>query len=146
MAPLAQLRESHGGALLPVGLGKRHGDSSGWEGWVSKTSSRSRSSSDTFGKPLTPPLTPNEPSGYPMAKNLRSKIPKSDTLYIYDPNTAATSNFVKEVGSATEGQGGPVEIVANPREVAEKAVSFPLFPSSLPLPSPLYDEHVLSMI
>lgn len=62
-----------------------------------------------------------------MAKNLRSKIPKSDTLYIYDPNTAATSNFFKEVGSTTEGKGGPVEIVANPREVAEKAVSFPLF-------------------
>jgi len=82
-----------------------------------------------------------------MAKNLRAKIPKSDTLYIYDSNAAATETFVKEVGSIIEGKGGPVEIVANPREVAEKAVSSPLL---LLLPStykiPLYDEHVLSMI
>ena len=58
-----------------------------------------------------------------MAKNLRAKIPRSDTLYIYDSNTVATSTFVQDVSSTTEGKGGLVEVAANPREVAEKAVS-----------------------
>ncbi len=56
--------------------------------------------------------------GYPMAKNLRAKIPKEDTLSINDRNTEATANFVKEMGAG-------VEVAKSPREVAEKSVGPP---------------------
>jgi hypothetical protein len=54
--------------------------------------------------------------GYPMAKNLRAKIPVEDTLFVHDVNTAATKKFLEE-----HPQG--VQVTANVREVAEKAVS-----------------------
>lgn len=49
-----------------------------------------------------------------MAKNLRTKIPESDTMYIHDVNTAALDAFVKEVGKVT--------VAKNVREVAENTV------------------------
>jgi len=49
-----------------------------------------------------------------MAKNLRTKILESDTMYIHDVNTAALDSFVKEVGKAT--------VAKNVREVAENTV------------------------
>lgn len=49
-----------------------------------------------------------------MAKNLRAKIPKSDTMVINDVNDAAIQQFVKEVGNVT--------IAKSVREVAEKTV------------------------
>jgi hypothetical protein len=52
-----------------------------------------------------------------MAKNLRQKIPKEDTLYIQDVNAAATSKFVEELA------GHSVVVAKSAREVAEKAVS-----------------------
>ena len=51
-----------------------------------------------------------------MAKNLRAKIPAQDTLFVHDVNTAATKKFLEE-----NPQG--VQIAANVRELAEKAVS-----------------------
>lgn len=51
-----------------------------------------------------------------MAKNLRAKLPKEDTLYIQDVNSAATEKFV------STGLDENVKIAANPREVAENAV------------------------
>jgi hypothetical protein len=36
--------------------------------------------------------------GYPMAKNLRAKIPETDTLIICDTNPDATKRFVEEAG------------------------------------------------
>jgi hypothetical protein len=59
-------------------------------------------------------------SGYPMAKNLRAKIPAEDTLFVHDVNTAATKRFLEE-----HPQG--VLVAANVRELAEKAVSLHLF-------------------
>jgi len=56
--------------------------------------------------------------GYPMAKNLRAKIPHSDTLVIYDVNGSATQRFAEEVG-VTESK--TIEIAKGVREVAEKA-------------------------
>jgi 3-hydroxyisobutyrate dehydrogenase-like beta-hydroxyacid dehydrogenase len=53
--------------------------------------------------------------GYPMARNLRAKIPAEDTLFVHDVNTAATQNFLEE-----HPQG--VRVAGNVREVAEKAV------------------------
>ncbi|KKA20218.1 hypothetical protein T310_5761 [Rasamsonia emersonii CBS 393.64] len=60
--------------------------------------------------------------GYPMAKNLRAKIPASDTLIIRDVNKDVMQRFVEETKTA-----GSVEIADNPREVAEKAVSKGIF-------------------
>lgn len=59
--------------------------------------------------------------GYPMARNLRSKIPQSDTLIIHDRNSDATSRFVEETGSK-----GKVEIAATPKDAAEKSVGDPI--------------------
>lgn len=55
--------------------------------------------------------------GYNMAKNLRQKIPKEDTLIIQDVNKAATEKFV------TEFPGASIVVAKDAREVAEKAVS-----------------------
>jgi len=49
-----------------------------------------------------------------MAKNLREKIDKSDTMVINDVNDAATQKFVEEVGNVT--------IAKSVREVAEQTV------------------------
>jgi 3-hydroxyisobutyrate dehydrogenase-like beta-hydroxyacid dehydrogenase len=77
---------------------------------------------------------PNSQIGYPMAKNLRAKIPAEDTLFVHDVNTAATKQFLDE-----HPQG--VRVAENVREVAEKAVRTSHFLL------PLYDELiVLSMI
>ena len=40
---------------------------------------------------------PNSQIGYPMAKNLRAKIPAEDTLFVHDVNTAATKQFLDDV-------------------------------------------------
>ena len=81
-----------------------------------------------------------------MAKNLQSKIPKGDILLIHDRNTESTTQFVEEVGSSTqtEGMGAAVEVLGNPRDVAERAVSLAQLPS--PYKISLHDEYVLSMI
>jgi hypothetical protein len=55
-------------------------------------------------------------AGYPMARNLRAKIPAEDTLFVHDVNTAATKKFLEE---HPEG----VRVADSVREVAEKAVS-----------------------
>jgi hypothetical protein len=54
-----------------------------------------------------------------MAKNLREKINKSDTMVINDVNDAATQKFVEEVGNVT--------IAKTVREVAEQTVRRILF-------------------
>ncbi|KAF2143627.1 uncharacterized protein K452DRAFT_246885 [Aplosporella prunicola CBS 121167] len=54
--------------------------------------------------------------GYPMAKNLRAKLPKEDTLVVHDINKDATSRLVKEVG----GKGG-VKVADTVRQVAEES-------------------------
>ncbi len=66
--------------------------------------------------------------GYPMAKNLRAKIPKTDTLVISDLNVDATKNFIKEVGNDTR-----TEIAQSVREIAEKSVSASLTPRAFNL-------------
>lgn len=55
--------------------------------------------------------------GYPMALNVRRKLPKSSTLYIYDLSTSALDRFVKEVGSE-----GEVVIASSAKEVVDNAV------------------------
>jgi hypothetical protein len=74
-------------------------------------------------------LIPVRNAGYPMARNLRAKIPESDTLIIHDVNEAVMQKFASE--ATTEGGSlGAVEITDSARTVAEKAVSeiYPPFP------------------
>lgn len=49
-----------------------------------------------------------------MAKNLRSKIAESDTMFIHDVNPATTEKFAEEVGN--------VKVGKDVRDVAENAV------------------------
>lgn len=56
-----------------------------------------------------------------MAKNLRAKIPASDTLIVHDVNEQAMRQFVDE--AKTTGTG-PVEFTNSARTVAEKSVSY----------------------
>lgn len=51
-----------------------------------------------------------------MAKNLRAKLPKEDTLYIQDVNKTATEKFM------STGLDENVKVASSPREVAENAV------------------------
>jgi hypothetical protein len=67
-----------------------------------------------------------------MAKNLRAKIPASDTLIVRDVNEEAAKRFVAEAQEAARNNGagadeGRVEIAENAREVAEKSVSTMIF-------------------
>ena len=59
--------------------------------------------------------------GFPMATNLRAKIPADDTLLVHDRNGEATRMFAQEM----QGRGA-VEVVESSRELAERSVSFPL--------------------
>jgi 3-hydroxyisobutyrate dehydrogenase len=52
-----------------------------------------------------------------MAKNMRQKIPKEDTLYVQDVNSASVKKFIDELSDHS------VVVAASAREVAEKAVS-----------------------
>lgn len=52
-----------------------------------------------------------------MARNLRSKIPQSDTLIICDANEKVTQQFVQEQSS-----GLKVEVATTPQQVALESV------------------------
>ena len=64
-----------------------------------------------------------------MAKNLRAKIPSSDTLVIRDVNDEAVERFVaesKELASTSEltvKDAFKVDVAASSREIAERSVS-----------------------
>ena len=79
-----------------------HGASSAWGLWVRETRTRSRHIAD-------------QTLGYPMAKNLRTKIPKEDTLTVFDVNAASTKRLAEEAGAK-------VHIATSPKEVAEMSV------------------------
>jgi len=69
--------------------------------------------------------------GYPMARNLRSKIPSSDTLYIHDVNPTICEKF------AAEFKG--VEIAPDVRELAENSQTILTV-----LPEPRHIENVFA--
>ncbi|KAI8942439.1 hypothetical protein NX059_000509 [Plenodomus lindquistii] len=62
--------------------------------------------------------------GYPMAMNLRAKIPAEDTLWVHDVNTAATKEFLK-----VNPKG--VRVADSVRQLAENAETIV---TSLPAP------------
>ncbi|OAL33812.1 hypothetical protein AYO20_06988 [Fonsecaea nubica] len=53
--------------------------------------------------------------GYPMAKNLRAKIPEGDTMTVFDVNTAALERFSQEATPTG------VSVAKNPRELVENS-------------------------
>ncbi|ETN41644.1 3-hydroxyisobutyrate dehydrogenase [Cyphellophora europaea CBS 101466] len=53
--------------------------------------------------------------GYPMAKNLRAKIPEDDTMTVFDVNAAALERFAKEA------EPNNVTVAKAPREVVENS-------------------------
>ncbi|KAI4232222.1 MAG: hypothetical protein L6R40_007470 [Gallowayella cf. fulva] len=64
--------------------------------------------------------------GYPMAQNLRAKIPETDTLIIHDQNRDVAQKFHEEVGIAAagagaEGKANAIEVSESPRDLAEKS-------------------------
>lgn len=70
--------------------------------------------------------------GYNMARNLRAKIPASDTLIIRDVNEDSVKRFLAESREVARSSGagaevGRVEVAENAREVAEKSVSIICF-------------------
>lgn len=54
--------------------------------------------------------------GFPMAGNLRSKLPESSSLVIYDIVQPAMEKFLAE-------NKGRIEVAQDPKDVAEKCVS-----------------------
>lgn len=60
-----------------------------------------------------------------MAKNLRAKIPASDTLLIHDINTETTEKFMTESDQLAKVEKNvlQVDIAECPREVAGRSVS-----------------------
>lgn len=52
-----------------------------------------------------------------MAKNLRAKLPKDDTLYVHDIDTNSSAKFLQESGA------NGVVVAKSAREVAEESVS-----------------------
>jgi len=63
--------------------------------------------------------------GYGMARNVRQKIPKSSTLYVFDLDKAALERFVAETKN-----DGLVKVVSSAKEVVDNAVCY-LIPMSL---------------
>lgn len=55
--------------------------------------------------------------GFPMARNLRAKIPKSSTFIICEVVEAQIMKFLAENQSV-----GDIRVAATPKEVAEQAV------------------------
>lgn len=67
-----------------------------------------------------------------MAKNLRAKIPASDTLIVRDVNQDTAKRFAEEAKADAKAQGAKegsyaVEIADSARQIADKSVSVFLF-------------------
>jgi 3-hydroxyisobutyrate dehydrogenase len=72
--------------------------------------------------------------GFPMAEQLRRKLPHTCILWVYDIDLAATEKFVKQEIQYDAGggfQGARVNIATSSRDVAEKSVRTPKYPRSL---------------
>jgi len=57
--------------------------------------------------------------GYPMAQNLRQKLPPSDTLIVYDIRKEVVDRFASE----ERGEGSKVEGAKALGEIVDRAVS-----------------------
>lgn len=55
--------------------------------------------------------------GYPMAMNVRKKLSKENTMYIYDVDQSACQRFKEEFESSS----GAIQVASSPKDIAEKA-------------------------
>lgn len=79
--------------------------------------------------------------GYPMARNLRVKIPVGDSLVIYDVDKNATKRFLEEMGIVSG-----VVVANSVCELADQSVCFTFHPPILYfLFAIFYDEYVPQM-
>lgn len=78
-----------------------------------------------------------------MARNLQAKLPASDTIKVYDINTAMVERFTNDTKALTS--GASVEAAGSVRDAAEDSVRCLYFTPSVTTHS-LCDEFVLSMI
>jgi len=63
--------------------------------------------------------------GYPMAAQLRRKLPRTSTLWVYDIDLESTARFLEEEARFAENdvQGAQVYIGRSSREISEESVS-----------------------
>ncbi|KAK6335427.1 hypothetical protein TWF696_002204 [Orbilia brochopaga] len=59
--------------------------------------------------------------GYPMAKNLRAKVPQADSLIIYDINESTTRQFVEEASDPAHAAGASVTVAKSLQDVARNS-------------------------
>jgi 3-hydroxyisobutyrate dehydrogenase-like beta-hydroxyacid dehydrogenase len=72
--------------------------------------------------------------GFPMAEQLRRKLPQTCTLWVYDINLVASETFVRQETQYDAGrdcQGAQVNIATSSRDVAEKSVRMSKYLKSL---------------
>ncbi|KAF4632269.1 hypothetical protein G7Y89_g5857 [Cudoniella acicularis] len=77
--------------------------------------------------------------GYNMARNLQAKLPSSDTLRIYDINSASVERFANETKALSS--GAAVQIAASVREAAENSET-----TITVLPEPSHVKNVFGQI
>ncbi|KAJ5431511.1 Dehydrogenase multihelical [Penicillium cf. griseofulvum] len=104
-------------------------------------SSKARAFSTTIQRDATWGFVGLGQMGYHMAKNLRAKIPASDTLIVRDVNEESMKRFAAEARETAQSNGaganqGRVEIAQSAREVAEKSI---VMVTSLPEPHHVID-------
>ncbi|KAJ6148531.1 hypothetical protein N7497_010513 [Penicillium chrysogenum] len=90
-------------------------------------SSKARAFSTTMHRDATWGFVGLGQMGYHMAKNLRAKIPASDTLIVRDVNEDVMKRFAAEARETAQSNGAganeaQVEIAQSAREVAEKSI------------------------
>ncbi|TAQ86468.1 hypothetical protein B7494_g5207 [Chlorociboria aeruginascens] len=76
--------------------------------------------------------------GYNMAKNLKSKLPASDTLHVYDINLESIQRFAEETKDSS---GAAVKLAGSPREAAEDSET-----TITVLPEPSHVKNVFGQI
>jgi 3-hydroxyisobutyrate dehydrogenase len=66
--------------------------------------------------------------GFPMARCLRRKLPKTSTLWVYDIDVASTKRFLDQEtqfdAESNGQQGAEIRIGSCSREIAEESVRF----------------------
>ncbi|KAH6676678.1 3-hydroxyisobutyrate dehydrogenase-like protein [Halenospora varia] len=77
--------------------------------------------------------------GYNMARNLQAKLPSTDTLRVYDINTASVERFANETKALSS--GAAVEVASTVREAAEDSET-----TITVLPEPSHVKNVFGQI
>ncbi|RDW69340.1 hypothetical protein BP6252_08360 [Coleophoma cylindrospora] len=104
-----------------------------------RSAAQQRSFSASAGRPAQWGFIGLGQMGFNMAKNLQKKLPSTDTIRIYDINTAAIQKFVDETKAT--GSGAAVEVAGSIRDASENAET-----TITVLPEPSHVKNVFSSI